>query len=77
LISFNAHICALKYALRSGCPNLFRGCVSSLGIDIGRNDLGPLLCKQQCDAFSNSHRGAGYERYAAFETHTSPLLPSG
>jgi hypothetical protein len=47
-----------------------------LSIDIGRNHFGPVLRKQRSNAFSNSHGGTGYERYAAFQTHNSPRLQS-
>ena len=33
-----------------------------------------MLCEQQCNAFSNSHRGTGYKRDTAFQAHSVPLF---
>ena len=72
--SLDAHIRTPEDALRSCRSNFFCRGVSSLSIDIGRHHFRPLVGEQQCNALSNPHRGASYERNATFQTHNFTSL---
>src|SRR5207249_9031126 len=66
-----SYIELLRTGIPSGCANFTGNLLCCVQLDIGKNDVRALLCKETCDLLSNARSGSRYEGRS--EEHTSEL----